>query len=188
MFLTTLKCFALACLAMIWQGQAAAALLDGQTVETTNFHGTAPDATAIIGPELRVVGPGVELVNFGWLDFLNVNFSDTNILITLATDQPLGFFEVIRFFDVNGTIPAFTGISVNPATNYAGFDASRISFDSDVIALSLTGLSGLQGQQISLDLVGGATPVPVHEPATIWLLVVGAATLAAWRRRELSKR
>ena len=52
-----LKCFAVAWLAMISQGQAAAALLDGQTVETTNFHGTAPDATAIIGPELRVVGP-----------------------------------------------------------------------------------------------------------------------------------
>jgi hypothetical protein len=184
---TALKCFAVACLAIISQGQAVAALLDGQTVETTNFHGTAPDATAIIGPELRVVGPGVELVSFGWLDFLNIDFSDTNILISLATDQPLGFFEVIRFFDVNGTIPAFTGISVNPATNYAGFNASLISeFDSDVIALNLTGLNGLQGQQISLDL-NGATPVPVHEPATIWLLVVGTTTLVAWRRREISR-
>ena len=66
-------------------------------------------------------------MNFGWSGFLNIDFSDTNILISLATDQPLGFFEVIRFFDVNGTIPAFTDISVNPATNYAGFDASLIS-------------------------------------------------------------
>ena len=184
---TALKCFAAACLAVITPGQAAAALLDGQTVETTNFHGTAPDATVIIGPELRTVGPGVELVNFGWSGFLTIDFSDTNILITLATDQPFGFFEVLRFFDVNGTIPAFTDISVNPATNYAGFNASLISeFDSDVIALNLTGLNGLQGQQISLDLTAAA-PVPVHEPATLWLLVAGLTTLVAWRRREISQ-
>ena len=180
-----LKCFAVACLAMISQGPAAA-LLEGQTVETTSFHGTAPDATTIIGPESRVVGAGIELVNFGWEGFLNIDFSDTNILITLATDQPFGFFEVLRFFDVNGTIPAFTSISVNPDTNYAGFNASLISeFDSDVIALNLTGLNGLQGQQISLDL-NRASPVPVHEPATIWLLIVGMTTLVAWRRREIS--
>lgn len=184
---TALKCFAVACLAMVSQGPAAA-LLDGQVVETTSFHGTAPDATAIIGPESRVVGPGIELVNFGWEGFLNIDFSDTNILITAATDQPFGFFEVIRFFDVNNAIPAFTNISINTATNYAGFNASRISeFDSDVIALNLTGLNGLQGQRISLDLTAGPGPVPVHEPATIWLLVVGMTTLLAWRRREISQ-
>ena len=184
---TALKCFAVACLAMISQGPATAALLDSQTIQTTDFHGTAPDTTAMIGPESSVVGPVTELMSFGWLGFLNIDFSDTNILISAATDQPFGFLEVIRFFDVNGTIPAFTGISVNPSTNYAGFDASRISFfDSDRIDINLTGLIGLQGQQISLDL-NGAAPVPVHEPATIWLLVVGMTTLVAWRRREISE-
>ena len=183
---TALKCFAVACLAMISQGLAAAPL-NGQTIQTTDFHGTAPDTTAIIGPESRVVGPGIELMDFGWEGFLNINFSNTNILITAATDQPFGFFEVLQFLDAIGNIPAFTDISVNPSTNYAGFDASRISvFESDRIDLSLTGLTGLQGQQISLDLTAAPGQV-VPEPGTIWLLVVGVATLVAWRRREISQ-
>lgn len=184
---TALKCFAVACLAMISQGLAAAPLLDGQTIETTNFHGTAPDVTVITGPESRVVGPGIELMDFGWLGFLNINFSDTNILITAATDQPSGFFETVSFIDAIDNIPAFTDISVNPSTNYAGFDASLISFfDSDRIDINLTGLIGLQGQQISLDLTAAPGQV-VPEPGTIWLLVVGMATFVAWRRREISQ-
>ena len=95
---TALKCLAVVCLAMISQGPAAAPLLDGQTIQTTDFHGTAPDTTAIVGPESSVVGPGTELMSFGWLGFLNINFSDTNILITAATDQPSGFLEVLQFF------------------------------------------------------------------------------------------
>ena len=182
---TALKCFAVACLAMISQGPAAAPLLDGQTIQTTDFHGTAPDTTVPVGPESSVVGPGTELMGFGWLGFLNINFSDTNILITAATDQPSGFFEVLRFFDAISNIPAFTDISVNPSTNYAGFDASRILFfDSDRIDINLTGLIGLQGQQISLDLTAAPAQV-VPEPGTIWLLVVGMTTLVAWRRREI---
>ena len=183
----TLKCLAVACLAIISQGLAAAPILDGQTIQTTDFHGTASDTTVIIGPVSSVVGPGTELTGFGWSEFLNINFSDTNILITALIDQPFGFLEVLRFFDVNGTIPAFTSFSVNPATNWTGFDASRVSdFDSDVIALNLTALNGLQGQQISLDL-NAAAPVPVHEPTTIWLLVVGVTALVAGRRREISR-
>ena len=67
-----------------------AALLDGQTVQTSDFHGTAPDMTAIVGPVSSVVGTGVELTSFGWSGFVNVDFSDTNILSTAATDQPFG--------------------------------------------------------------------------------------------------
>jgi hypothetical protein len=183
---TALKCLVVACLAMISQGSAAAPLLDGQTIQTTDFHGTAPDATVPIGPVSSVVGPGTELMSFGWSDFLNINFSDTNILITAAIDQPFGFFELIRFFDAIGNIPAFTEISINPSTNYAGFDASGIaSFDSDLIEINLTNLNGLQGQQISLDLT--AAPAQVPEPGTIWLLVVGMTMLVAWRRREVSQ-
>jgi hypothetical protein len=183
---TALKCLAVVCLAMLSQGPAAAALLDGKTIQTTDFHGTAPDTNVTIGPVSSVVGPGTELMGFGWLDFLNIDFSDTNILISAATDQPFGFFELIRFFDAIGNIPAFTDISVNPSTNYAGFDASQIAFfDSDRIEINLTGLNGLQGQQISLDLI--AAPAQVPEPATVWLLVIGMTMLVAWRRREISR-
>ena len=164
-----------------------AALLEGQTVQTTDFHGTAPDTTMIIGPVDSVVGPGVELTDFGFAGFLDVDFSDATILITAATDQPFGFLEVLRFFDVLSMIPDFTGVTVNAATNWAGFDASRIFFNSDRIDLNLTALAGLQGQQIFLNLSGGTVtppPRPVSEPAAYLLLGIALLGMVGMGRRK----
>ena len=147
-----------------------AALLEGQTVQTTDFHGTAPDTTLIFGPVDSVVGPGVELTDFGFLGFLDIDFSDTNILITAATNQSSPFGELLRFLDTNGTID-FTSVTLNPATNWAGFDASRILFTSDRIDLNLTALAGLQGQQISLDLSGNVIPPRVVPEPPAYLLL-----------------
>jgi hypothetical protein len=144
------KSLTAACLLAVSPLQAG--LLDGQTVSSTNFHGIAPDMTITIGPIDSVVGPGTELTNFGWSGFVNIDFFDTNILITAATDQPFSYFEMLRFVDVVGVIPAFTSVTVNPATNWAGFDETRHYVTSDMIDLNLTALHGLQGQQISLDL------------------------------------
>jgi hypothetical protein len=160
-----------------------AALLDGQTVETTDFHGSAPDMTMIIGPANRVVGPGVDLTNFGIGDFVNIDFSDTSILITLRIDQPFGFFEILRFVDLNGTIPAFTGVTVGSATNWTDFDPAAIFFDSDLIDVPLP-QGGLQGQQIVLNLSGATNGVP--EPPTVLLFGIAVLSMLgiASRRRK----
>jgi hypothetical protein len=152
-----------------------AALLEGQTVQTTDFHGSAPDTALVIGPVESVVGSGVELMAFGFDGFLNINFSDTNILITAAIDQPFANFEVVRFFDINGTID-FSSVTLNAATNWTGFDASRIFFNSDLIDLNLGALNGSQGQQISLDLSGNVIPPRVVPEPPAYLLL-GVALL-----------
>lgn len=138
-----------------------ATTLDGQTVATTNFHGSQPDQTTIFGPVESVVGPGVELTNFGvtvWVNgqpqpgVFNIDFSDTNVLITLNADQPFGYFEVLRFSDANGTILGFTEVTINPATNWNGFNESDIFVSAEFFQVNLTALYGEVGQQISLDL------------------------------------
>jgi len=154
-----------------------AALLAGETVQTTEFHGTAPDTALVIGPVLSVVGPGVELTNFGFEGYLTVNFSDTNILITAAIDQPFGPFDVLRFVDINNLIPAFTSVTLNSATNWTGFDTSRILFNSNLIDLNLTALAGSQGQQISLDLTAGPVTPPSTVPEPPAYLLLGIALL-----------
>ena len=158
---------AIAALVSVSPFPADAALLEGQTVQTTDFHGIAPDQTIEIGPVDTVVGPGAELTGFGFEGFLDIDFSDTNILITAATDQPFGFFEVLRFLVVSSTID-FTSVTLNSATNWTGFDASKILFTSDRIDLTLTALAGSQGQQISLDLSGGSRVVPSLLPTFSW--------------------
>ncbi|HYZ85366.1 MAG TPA: hypothetical protein VE621_13230 [Bryobacteraceae bacterium] len=121
-----------------------------------------------IGPVDSLVGPGVELTNFA--DFLNVNFSDTNILMTATRNaNALSSFELIRFFNVTGLIPVITDVTINPATNFTGFNASRITFDANLISVNLTALAGLQNQQISLNLSAvprapGPPPPPPPPP------------------------
>ena len=152
----------------------ATPILLGQTVRATYEFDDLGELYA--GPVDVVVGPPVELPNFAL--FADVDLSDTNILF--AANRHAGVndvnFDGFHFFDVLGTIPAFTslGVSLNPATNYEGFVASRITFDADNIWVNVANLPGVQGQVISIDLAADVAAVP--EPST--LLLLGAGLLA----------
>jgi len=89
-------------------------------------------------------------------------------------------FDGLRFTDINHTIPPLT-VTINPATNYAGFNASRISFSGDSLLLNLENLVGLQGQVISLD-VRSITAIP--EPSGFELFGTGVGFLSLWRIRR----
>ena len=136
---------------------AAADTLIGHTMAVIDYHGTAPDMTVIIGPLNAVVGDGVEFTGAFASGFATIDLSDTVIRITAESDQPFGYFEELRFFDANGTITRFASVSVDPATNYAGFNSSRIHVDGEFIDVNLTGLAGKRGEQIVLR-VGFALP------------------------------
>ncbi len=161
---------------------AEAVLLTDQTVQTTYLF---PDTSTIFaGPTDSIVGAGVELTNFAGL--ADVDFSDTNIFITANRDAAINAvaFDGLQFADVNGTIPAFTSVTLNAVTNYAGLNATRVSFDTDHIFLNLVGLPGQAGQVISLDINPLAATVP--EPSTWLLLATGFASLLGygWRHRQ----
>ena len=159
-----------------------ATILAGQTVQTTYLF---PDkSTVLAGPVNSLVGAGVELSNFA--GFVNIDFSDTNILITTTRNAFVNnvAFDGLRFTDINGTIPAVT-VSLNAATNYAGFDSSRISLGSNTLFVNVANLAGLQGQIISLDLTL-ATSVP--EPAGFALSALAVGLLLLFRIRAAHRR
>jgi hypothetical protein len=133
-------------------GVGAPGTLFGHVVSITDFHGAAPDHTTVLGPHSTTVGDGIELVN-GFGNFATIDISGASIRITAAADQPFGYFEVFRFADANGTISPIASVTIDPATNYAGFNVSRLTFTADNIDLNLTNLSGQQGQQILLNIV-----------------------------------
>jgi hypothetical protein len=166
-------------------GYATAALLEGNVVQSTYFRGVAPDITNTIGPVTSVVGPGVELTGFA--DLLNVDFSDTGIVLTATRNAVVpNFFELIRFADVNGTIPNFTSVTIGSGTNFANFGASRIQFIADLIQVNLTGLPILQGQVLTLAVAGsggpgpgtGPGPVPTPEPGDPGTAIPEPSTMA----------
>ena len=153
----------------------------------------------VYGTWTSVVGSGTEFIGvypcWNGTSCIDVDLSDTNILATMhyPANEPGDFtrwdFNGIRILDVNGTIPAFISVAINPATNMIGFDASRITFDSDNIWVNWQGLYGRSDTVVSLDVTGapvddGGSAVP--EPASLLLFGSGMVGLGvrAWRKRR----
>ena len=89
-------------------------------------------------------------------------------------------FNGFKITDTFASIPGFTAVLINPATNLAGFNASMITFDGDNIQVNWQGLSFTTATIVSLDVVAG--PV-VPEPGSLSLLAAGLIGLAVARSR-----
>ncbi len=86
-------------------------------------------------------------------------------------------FNGFVLVDFYGTLPRFQNAMINPATSYAGFDASRIIVNEDDIQVNWQGLTG--NGHIVLDINVG-----VPEPQSWTMLITGfGLTGAAMRRR-----
>lgn len=164
-------------LAPLAQGQI---LFDGQTVQGSYLWSTID--TVISGPTTAVVGAGVEFPST--LDSMfNLDISDSNLHATYnyTSGWTGGPFNGFRIFDVNGTIPAFSSVAINGATNMVGFDSSRITFDADNIWVNWQNLDFDLSTVVSLDVNGGGSEV--LEPSTMLLMGLGLTGLVVSRRR-----
>jgi hypothetical protein len=159
---------------------AQADVLEGQTVKTTLgvYFGT------LIFSETSgevVVGPGTEITDFDFSSLggplnhhVDIDLSDTNILITNREGEfDCPAFCYLRFEDAYGTIPRFTGVTINPATTWPGYDSIR--FTANSIDLDLHG--GFPGATLSLDITA-----IIPEPATLVTGLLGCVSLLAFRR------
>jgi len=76
--------------------------------------------------------------------------------------------------------PDIHGVTLDAASNMAGFNASRITFDHDSIAVNWAGLSFSNGTRVVLDIDAGTVP----EPASYALVAIALAGLGLAKRRK----
>ncbi len=163
-------------------GSPAHASLSGQSLDAGYYlpDTVTPYGGAAFAPSSFIVGPGLETIADveGVTDLL-IDFSDTSLTITLQTIlstptwNPAPFSGLI--FDSAAPLD-IAGATVNVSTTMAGFDASRVTFNSNQILVNWQGLSYVNGTEVKIDFSF------VPEPGTALLLGLGLAGLA--RRRE----
>lgn len=156
-------------------GPAQAAFLEGQTLQVTYFN---PDLSTPVSSANVVVGAGTELNDFSLASSgtIDIDILDASIVIRAVINAAFGnvAFEGFRFTDINGTIPAFTGVA-----------SSRVTFDDDNLFINLSDLTILRNDFRTFDITfSDAVVSPVPEPATLGLIAMGAGLLALGRRRS----
>lgn len=140
------------------------------------------------GPFSAVVGAGVEFAPGSFPDYNRnayVDASDTSIEYgqTDGTIYADATFNGFHYYDALNAIDAILGVSINPATNLAGFDMSRVSFDANNVYINMQGLSAGTAHRVVIDLrFDAVTAVPA--PASLALAGLGLLMLGASAKRR----
>jgi hypothetical protein len=139
----------------------------------------SPDlATVVQDYGTLLVAPTASFIGLG---IFTTTLSDTQIVMNL--------FQFDSFFvpaDFNGLrfenlTEAFGTVTVNAATNMAGFSAANIAVSGNVLTVNWQSLSYDGQTQVILDI--GDAPTTVPAPAGLALFGLGLLGLAAARRR-----
>jgi hypothetical protein len=170
-----MKFLAFSALLLVLALPGQAALLNGQTVRLTYEF---PNQGTVWNGNTHdlLVGPGFEILGFPVGDpRTNIDFSDTNIYVTFNSSAQWNStsFNGFHVYDLNGTIPAFTIVTLNPATtpNMLGL---TLTFDADNIWVNWAGISFNTQTIVSIDVNGSGIP----EPGTLGLMAAGLGMLA----------
>lgn len=178
-------------LALGWSVGAQATLLNGKVVGFDYYYPSVGSAYSSADNGYYLVGNGVEIANV--VDHLaQMDVSDRNLLISFLPPEYAfmnaeGNFNFASFngfviYDALNTIADFTSVTIDPMSNLAGFNDSRITFDANHIWVNWQGLA-FDGNSsvLSLDLNRSQS---VPEPASLVLVGVALAAIAAGLRRR----
>ncbi len=125
-------------------------LLEGHTLLVANQIQLAPDYYRSFSTSV-VVGPGVEITAFGLNDYLQIDFSDRQVVITALAPHLTGYGEHIGFLDIEHSVHEF--VVVTGSGSWAGFNAANMWINADDVTVNISGFSSVAaGSSITLTL------------------------------------
>lgn len=157
------------------------------TGATIGVRYLAPDAATVFeddGVVSVTAGPEGDISGF-----LSYDISGSQIVLRSLSSEisiPDDEFQGFRFYDASGDDLDLIGVTVNPATDIAGFTGARVTSGPDDIYVNLQGLFFPNSEyQVVLDLQfrGGQQAVP---EASTWMAGGGLIGLLGgmWLRRR----
>jgi hypothetical protein len=117
---------------------------------------------------------------------ISAELTGSSLALFLALPPTASFFGGLSFTlsDLTDSNQVISSVTVDPASDIIGFTAADVSFNNENVFVNLGGLQIMGGQQALLDFTFSGDPTPiVPEPATLPLLCIGVAGLAAVKRR-----
>jgi hypothetical protein len=177
-------CVVIAALMIDVAGVSALAGFNGHSIQMTEYQGNAPNQPVggVTDFGTRVVGPGPEPYSLtGW----TVDISDDTIRMdnnsfdfSFGTSFP---FFGDAFFDVFSQVEPIVNATL-VTTNISGFNASRLTFDSDHVYFNFANLPMPVGVFVE------ARVQFVPEPGAIAVAAMPLVALSRSRRRRPSAR
>lgn len=167
---------------------ASAIDLNGVTASGAYYYPTIanPYGSATVTPGTFVIGSGIEgTIAIEGVTTVTFDFAADSLAIAFDTILASPTWNSAAF---NGAVfestafASITGVSVNPSTTFAGFDASRVSIVGNQLQLNWAGLGYSNDTTLSLSFTGPGSTVP--EPGS-WLMMIGGFGLVgAMQRRK----
>ena len=180
-----------ATLGLVAPGASMAQSFDGSTLNYQYYFPniTTPYANADNGS--FIVGPGTEVTNIadnrGTMDI-----GGTNIFIdyTSQSGWTSSSFNGWILSDQTNSLSSILGVSINPATNMAGFSLANLSWTADSITTNWAGLAFDSNTVVSLDVAFSPNTGAVPEPSAWAMMLIGfgfvGGAMRARRRQKLA--
>ena len=149
-----------------------------------------PDAAHSVAEQVVVVGAGAEIQCAGgnvgtglcaqFVDGASIDLGANTLALSIDSGTSSWTNPTFNGYAFTGLAAggAWTGYSLS--TDFAGLDASRITFSPDEVTVNMTGITPVAGQSFTITLLTSAVP----EPGNVALLFAGLGALACIARRR----